>query len=462
MEDAAEYFTAGIRAALGDAALPGIEFQGAGALPSVYAVTDLAAATIGSAIAEIAALSRESQDLEVNGHVRVDRRLASCWFQGTIKPEGWKLPPVWDEIAGDYRGADGWIRLHTNAPHHRAAALRVLACQADKSVVSAEIENWSVDELEAAVVAESGCAAAMRSAVAWQTHPNGAAVAREPLIDQTPGELSRSQQPAADPSRPLAGIRVLDLTRVLAGPVCTRFLAGWGADVLRIDPPDWNEGIVIPEVVLGKRCARLDLKSRSGLEVLERLLSEADVLVHGYRADALERLGLSARRRSEIRPGLIDVCLDAYGWSGPWSTRRGFDSLVQMSCGIAEAGMRASGRDTPFPLPAQALDHGTGYLLAAATVRALRARRTTGYGTRVRCSLARTAGLLMSGPAGDLHARLDGVTEADWAPEPEITSWGPARRLRPPGDAEGLQMAWAIPAGELGRSRTDLAKELSL
>lgn len=148
-------------------------------------------------------------------------------------------------------------------------------------------------------------------------------MAAEPLVwhEEFPGS-SLPDWPL-DRERPLAGIRVLDLTRVLAGPIATRFLAGFGAEVLRIDPPDWNEPGVVPEVTLGKRCARLDLQQTADRERFRRLLASADVLVHGYRADALERLGFGADVRRALNPGLVDVSLNAYGWSGPWQTRRG-------------------------------------------------------------------------------------------------------------------------------------------
>jgi crotonobetainyl-CoA:carnitine CoA-transferase CaiB-like acyl-CoA transferase len=167
-------------------------------------------------------------------------------------------------------------------------------------------------------------------------------------------------------------------------------MAGFGADVLRIDPPTWDEPGVVPEVTLGKRCARLDLRSSADRAIWLELLRRADVLVHGYRADALDNLGLDARTRRDIRPGLVDVSLNAYGWSGPLRNRRGFDSLVQMSAGIADAGMRLLAKDRPTPLPFQALDHATGYLLAAAVVRGLTQRIATGRGFEARASLDRS------------------------------------------------------------------------
>ena len=170
------------------------------------------------------------------------------------------------------------------------------------------------------------------------------------------------------------------MTRVLAGPVATRFLAGFGAEVLRIDLPGWDEPAIVPDVTLGKHCARLDLRQPRDRNTWEGLLQAADVLVHGYRPGALAGLGLDAEQRRALCPGLVDVSLDAYGWDGPWRGRRGFDSLMQMSCGIAAAGMTMLNRDRPTPLPVQALDHATSYIMAAAAVRGLTDRLITGLG----------------------------------------------------------------------------------
>jgi crotonobetainyl-CoA:carnitine CoA-transferase CaiB-like acyl-CoA transferase len=250
--------------------------------------------------------------------------------------------------------------------------------------------------------------------------------------------------------RPLAGIRVLDLTRVLAGPVATRFLSGFGADVLRIDPPGWVEPGIAPEMTVGKRCAELDLRAADGQHILVQLLSETDIFVHGYRADALDRLGFTAEQLARIRPGLVDISLDAYGWSGPWRNRRGFDSLVQMSSGIADCGMRAYGREAPFSLPVQALDHATGYMLAAAAIRGLIDQRASGAGQQLRASLARTAELLAQAGQGDLSASLPPETPDDLGEYVEATAWGPARRLIPPLQIDGTTLHWDQPAKGIG------------
>lgn len=427
-----------------------VDILGQGALPSVFAVSDFATAAIctaGLAVAEWGD-ARSGQ----MPPVVVDRRLASLWFGFSIAPQGWALPPAWDPVAGDYACKDGFIRLHTNAPHHRDAALRVLDVETERAAVAARVSGWNGDELEAAIVAAGGCAAVMRSGREWVQHPQGRAVLSEPVMGMEAGGKADAFEGAFDPSRPLAGIRVLDLTRVLAGPVATRFLAGFGADVLRIDPPEWEEPGVVPEVTPGKRCARLDLKTGAGRARFKALLAEADVLVHGYRADALEALGLGADIRAARRPGLVEVSLNAYGWRGPWLNRRGFDSLVQMSCGLAEAGTRANGADKPVPLPVQALDHGAGYLMAAAALRGLSLRQTERRGSRWRTSLARVGGFLSDWPQTPEEVQIGKPLDAEYADHIEITDWGPAARLRSPLMLGETVMAWDRPAKDLGTS----------
>lgn len=449
--DMASAMLAGLWSALGGEAkfVEKARFAGQGALPSAFAVSDFAAAATANAGLAL------SEWIGVrSGYMPslcVDRRLASLWFGFSIVPQGWELPPAWDAIAGDYKASDGWIRLHTNAAHHRAVALDVLDVAPECEAVARAVAAWRSDELEAAIVAKGGCAAVMRSLEIWAHHPQGRAVLAEPLMRIDQGATAAPAFSAGfDPARPLAGIRVLDLTRVLAGPVATRFLAGFGADVLRIDPPGWDEGAVIPEVTPGKRCARLDLKQKTDRARFIELLSEADVLVHGYRPGALDALGLGAEQRAAIRPGLIDVSLNAYGWSGPWAGRRGFDSLVQMSAGIAEAGMRAGGADRPVPLPVQALDHGAGYLMAAAALRGLALRQTSGAGSRWRTSLAGVAGFLAGYRQAPEAGGIGKPAPADYAQSIEQTDWGPALRLRPPLSVAEAEMRWDQPAGELG------------
>src|SRR6516165_5929283 len=415
-------------------------------LPSWFDVSGLAEASIAAAAVQVAAISDTGSE-----NINVDRRLCGLWFGWSLRPQGWVMPNPWDPIAGDYKARDGWIRLHTNAPRHRAAALRVLRTSEEKEAVIAAAQ-WDADELEAAVVEAGGCAAAMRSLEAWAHHPQGQAIAAEALIDWSEAPILSTGRVALNPDRPLDGVRVLDLTRVLAGPVASRFLAAFGANVLRIDPPNWDEPGVIPEVTFGKRCAGLDLRDADDRSRFAELLRTADILVHGYRPSALEGLGFGKTERWQLNPGLIDVCLDAYGWTGPWARRRGFDSLVQMSAGIADAGMRMEGVGKPFPLPVQALDQATGYLMAAAAARALLIRRVTGTALSAQLSLARTAHLLASTLSSLKPPMQATETNDDLAPEIELTDWGTARRLKFPVSISGVALGSSLRACKLRSS----------
>ncbi|SDW75953.1 CoA-transferase family III [Ruegeria halocynthiae] len=428
--------------------------DGVGARPSAFAVSELATASFASVGQEmsrvVTALNLSPEPPEVS----VDHRLASLWYGYSFKPDGWDMPSLWDAIAGDYQASDGWIRLHTNLPHHRAAALKVLQVKADRTQVSRAIRGWTIAALEVAIVAEGGVAAAMRSRADWQDHPQGRILAREPLIGwYGPRNIKLRDRPQATTKRPLAGLRVLDLTRILAGPVATRTLAGFGAEVLRIDPPGWDEPGIIPDISLGKHCAYLDLKSSHGIQQLQELLTQADVLVHGYRPGALDALGLNKAKRDQLAPNRFEVTLDAYGWQGPWAPRRGFDSLVQMSAGIAHAGMDWAEADKPLPLPVQALDHATGYLMAATVLSAL-AEAASGHAIMdARLSLARTAELLATLAKRDTDEDITGATDADFADALEQSSWGSGYRLKPALTVGSAKMRWSLPAPKLGTSQ---------
>lgn len=426
---------------------------GEGSLNSAFPVSELATASLGAAGLACAQLLQQNQGGEPQ--VFVDSRLASLWFGWTLRPLGWSLPAAWDALAGDYATSDGWIRLHTNAPHHRKAVEQVLGPHQDKNALAQKVLTWKKGELEQAVIEAGGCAAEMRSIEAWRQHIQGKSVAQEPLCHQRQQAEAPPPGWALPAARPLHGVRVLDLTRIIAGPVATRFLAGLGADVLRIDPYGWEEPGVEHEVILGKRCARLNLKNPHDRHTFEHLLKNADVLVHGYRAGALEKLGYGAEQRRTLSPGLIDVCLNAYGWSGPWRGRRGFDSLVQMSCGLAESGMQWKNAAVPVPLPVQALDHATGYLMATAVLHGMRQRLRQGTGYSARLSLARTAQLLFDNPYPQQHplTPLAAATAADENPETELTHWGAAQRLIAPLRLNGTALLWALPATTLGSSQ---------
>jgi hypothetical protein len=435
------------------ALLDHVKEQGRGSLPSAFAVSDFATASIASAGL---ALAEFSMLRGAPAHdVTVDRRLSSLWFAKSIRPIGWSLPPQWDPIAGNYQTKDGFIRLHTNAAHHRAACLRVLHCAEDsKSVVSA-VASWNADVLQEAIVANGGVAAKMLRDIEWAEHPQSKAVAAEPLVSWR-RKTGKALRDFGYDGRPLEGLRVLDLTRILAGPVATRFLAAYGADVLRIDPPNWDEPAVLPEVTAGKRRARLDLTQRQDRQTFTQLLADADVIVHGYRADALDKLGFGETARHAINPNLIDIALNAYGWTGPWANRRGFDTVVQMSTGLAHTQMQYAHASTPQQLPVQALDYATGHMMAAAVIRALSEAQKANC-AHIRFSLARTAGLLARFPSSNAEG-LAPENDHDLQVEIEDSYWGQARRLKPPLNIQGIKFGFSCPAGLLGSDAATFAR----
>jgi len=403
-------------------------------------VSDLALAAVSSAVAAVRALSG------TGGKAMIDRNLVDRWCKTSVTPIGWKLPSQWDDFARDYATRDGWIRLHTNAPHHRAAALAVLGNPETGEEAAKRISDWNAEDLETAIVGAGGCAAVRRDTAHWRTRPQGQAVAAEPTVAWTEHPAQKTPWRPTSPTRPLAGLRVLDLTRVLAGPVCTRFLACFGASVLRIDPESWNEEGNAIEMTVGKTCGTLDLKTEEGRDTFLKLAGEAHLMVSGYRADALERLGLGPEALRAANPDLITVSLNAYGWTGPWRTRRGFDSLVQRSTGLAAPGPDGQ----PKGLPYQVLDHSTGYLMAAAAIHALIRASSKGVVSSARLSLARQAHLLLD-HWQDAPKPSD-VLQSDLSrnePTFEATAWGDLKRLPLPFEIEGVAAGWRCPAHPL-------------
>ena len=380
MSPAAHLFLADLGDALG-IDVEAVRFTGAGVLGAPFAMTDLGAACLAGAGAAIAGLVSDAGPLATGDRrVTVDRPLATGLFHRASRPLRATTRSPFHPMSRDFPTADGrWVRFQANYPRLRAAALAVLGAGEDAGEIAAAVAGAKADEVEAAVVAGGGAAAASRTVGQWAVHPQGAAVAAEPLVAVTPaGRWDGDLRPV--PDRPLAGIRVLDLTRVLAGPMATRLLAGFGAQVLRLDPPGYDEpgGIGSGDLTLGKRCAELNLKTAAGKERFADLLARADLLVHGLRPGALDALGLDAGTRQAISPGLSEVTLNAYGWTGPWRDRRGFDTLVQNSTGMALAGGTWAGTGAPYRWPLSIIDHSAGYLMAAAAVAALTRRARTG------------------------------------------------------------------------------------
>jgi crotonobetainyl-CoA:carnitine CoA-transferase CaiB-like acyl-CoA transferase len=360
-------------------------------LPSSFAVGTAAQASIAASALAAAELWR----LRGGRHqlVTVDMRHAAIEFRSEryFRVDRKEPAEAWDKIAGTYRCGDGrWVRMHTNFPHHRDGVLALLACDYDKAAVRQALLNWRAEEFEEAAAEAGLVVTAKRSFEEWDQHPQGIAVGTLPVFSiERIGDAPPHPLPAAP--RPLGGVRVLDLTRVIAGPVCGRTLAAHGADVLLVTAAHLPaiEPLVI-DTGRGKQSCRVDLRDTVGQSTLRALLRDTDVFVQGYRPGALQSLGFGPEEVAQLRPGIIYVSLSAYSHVGPWAGRRGFDSLVQTASGFNEAEAQAAGTDQPRPLPAQAIDHAAGYLMSFGAITALARRCTEGGSWHVRVSLAQT------------------------------------------------------------------------
>lgn len=453
-----------------------VTVTGAAALPSAFAVTDLAAASFGAVGLALRRLLATVQPSDVA--VSVDRVLASGWFHLPIGPsiplrggEAGPVPGAMPWMTEFQTSDDQWLRVQAVFPRLRRSLVETLGVAEDPAAVAAAIRRRPGEELEQELTGAGAAVALGRSLPGWRAHPQGAAVAAEPLAAVQPtGSGADTWRPT--PGRPLAGIRVLDLTRVIAGPMATRFLAACGAEVLRLEAPGSDESIIAmgagSDIVLGKRWAYLDIRTREGRARLLELLADTDILVHGYRPGAIDTM-VPPELRAATRPGLVEVAFNAYGWTGPWRNRRGFDSLVQYSTGLADETTRwaledpdrrvpivALGRevsaDRPRHLPVEAVDFSTGYQVAAAAITALARRVETGAGSVTRLSLARTATLLSdAGRAPEapvLRLPLAGPLEQ----RTYATPHGPVRRLRFPLVVEGNDLFWERPYEAVGSS----------
>src|SRR6478672_5114820 len=439
----------GEHSALDAVALTGEEPQ----LPSSFRVAAAAQASIaaaGLAAAQIWKLrSGESQGVAVD----MRHAVVECRSERYLRVDGKPPPPAWDAIAGVYRTGDQrFVRLHTNFPHHRAAVCKVLDCKAERDDVQAALMQWDAEAFETAAYAAGGVVAMMRSHDEWSASPHARALAELPLIAiEKIGEAEPKSWPKGD--RPLAGIRVLDLSRVIAGPVAGRTLAAHGADVLLISGPDLP---AIPWLTIdngrGKLTSFIELKSEQGRDSLRDLLAQADIFSQGYRPRALASLGFSPQDAADINPGIVYVSLSAYGHAGPWAERRGFDSLVQTATGFNHAEGQAAGVDGPKELAAQMLDHATGYFMAFGAMMAKVRQSREGGSWHVRVSLAQTGRWLWNlGRVADGFATEDLKGESVTPLIEELASgFGPMRSVRHSALMSKTPAFWARPAMPLG------------
>lgn len=419
-------------------------------LPTTYligAAGAAALAAVGSAASDLWHLRTGRRQ-----RVRIDVRAAGVAMRSEryVRVNG-EFVERYAAVSGYHRTRDGrWIQLHCNFPHHRAGVLKLLGCPDDRAAVSAAVAQRDGQALENELIDAGLCAALLRSRAEWEAHPQYKAVVPLPLFEIV--KLGDSApEPLGAGATPLDGVRVLELTRVIAGPVSGRTLAQHGADVLRITPKHLPD---LPgheaDTGSGKLTALLDLRVRDDLERLRALAASADVVTQGYRPGTLAARGLSPEALAAARPGIVCVTLSAWSHEGPWRERRGFDSLVQSTTGIVDT----SG-ERPRPLPAQTLDHVTGYLMAFGAMAALARRAREGGSYQVRVSLCQTQEWLN---------RL-GRVDVDWRtiPDPTVDDvadllietdgpYGRVRHVRPVVELSETPARWRRPAVPPGTS----------
>lgn len=354
-----------------------------------------------------------------------------------------------------YRCADGrWIHLHGALPHLRDGTLKLLNCIDERPAIAAAVAQWRSQDLEDALAAAGQCGAVLRTADEWAAHPQGRSVAQAPLVELIRlGDAPRLE--LAKAARALSGLRVLDLTRILAGPTCGRTLAEHGANVLRISSPNLPDiPLFVPDTSHGKRSALLDLNAAEDQQTLLHLIDGADVFSQGYRSGAMSARGFGAEDLAQRKPGLIVVSINAYGHDGPWAGRRGWEQLAQSCTGVAltHSGLGPESDHEPSVIPAAPADYCTGYLAALGVIVALLRRTDVGGSWHVRVSLTRTAMWMR-----DLGSRAESAV-----PKPLVrdeierwsltraTSWGDLGFLGPVATMSATPPRWDLPAATPG------------
>jgi crotonobetainyl-CoA:carnitine CoA-transferase CaiB-like acyl-CoA transferase len=427
-------------------------------LPTPFRIGVAGAATLAATGLAVADLWEQRTGRRQSVAVDVRQATASLRSAHYLKVGDGHVSAGRNPIMGVYPTKDGrWSYIHANFPNHRAVALKVLGCEENRESVTRAVATWNALDLEEAIIANKGAGGMVRSRAEWADHPQAAAIAALPLM-----EIIRIGDSAPEPlppgNRPLSGIRVVDVTRVLAGPTCARTLAEHGADVLKISAAHLpNLGYQEFDTGHGKLSTHLDLREQQNVDTLRDLVRQADVFSQGYRPGTLGARGLSPEELTEIRPGLVYVSLCAFGHTGPWASRRGFDTVVQTVSGITARQAEVVPAKTPGPqfYPVSAIDYCTGYLMATGTMIALQRRAEQGGSWLVRISLAQVgkwivdlgevpAAALTNIPAEFTNEELD-----RWSMTTETPS-GQLRHLRPAVQLSETPPHWSRPSVPLG------------
>jgi hypothetical protein len=429
-------------------------------LPSAFRLTTAALASIGTAALVAAEIGLVRGG--VRQRVTVDAVHATLECTGSFRLDG-TTPEAWDKLSGLYPcGGDaqpGHVRIHANFAHHRDAALALLGlppgADTTRAQVAAALVRWRAEAFEDAAADVGAVVAAARRFEQWDAHPQAAAVAALPVfsierLDAGMRDASPLRWPAlaSVDAPPLHGLRVLDLTRILAGPVAGRALAAYGADVMLVNGPHLPNIAHIADTSRGKRSVHVDLRGEAGRATLRSLLAQTHVFVQGYRPGALAAQGFAPAALAALRPGIVVVSLSAYSHAGPWAGRRGFDSLVQTAMGFNHAEGQAAasaGNAGPRAWPCQMIDYASGYLMALGAQAALLRQRREGGSWHVRVSLAQTAHWIRS--LGRIEHGFD-VRSPSVEPfmEESDSGFGRLAALRHPAHFSHTPARWTRPA----------------
>lgn len=358
--------------------------------------------------------------------------------------------------AGFYPTADDrWIYLHSGFPHNTRGLLALLGVKDDRQAVSRAIRRWRAAELEETIADAGLCGAMARSDAEWDESPPGRLLGSRPVVEIVQVGDSDPEPVPGTSARPLTGTRVLDLTRILAGPTCARTLAAYGADVLRIGAAHLPSiPLFVADTGFGKRSCHLDLATAADTGRLKRLVRQADVFSQGYRSGAMERLGFGVADVVGMRPGIVYVSINCYGHEGAWRPRPGWEQLAQTVTGMAVTQGAHLNQPGPTLLPAAVNDYITGYLAAAGTLAALALRAEQGGSYWVRVSLARTAMWVRSlGMRARTRAKPMTAAEIGDCSAEMDSAWGPLGYLRPAVSTDALDIGWNRPPSPLGADR---------
>ena len=427
-------------------------------LPTSFRIGDTATAALSATGLAVSDLweSRTGRRQQVTVDAR--RATASLRSGKYMQMDGAEVSTERNTVMGVYPTKDGrWSYLHCNFPNHRAAALNVLGVSEDRDAVTKAVAKWNALDLEEAIIEAKGAGGMVRTMEEWAKHPQAAAIGSLPMMEIV--KIADSPPEALpEGSRPLSGVRVLDLTRVLAGPTCARTLAEHGADVMKITAGHLpNIGYQEYDTGHGKLNAQLDLREDSDLETLRGLVRQTDVFSQGYRPGTLGGRGLSPEELAELRPGIVYISLCAFSHKGPWASRRGFDTVVQTVSGITSRQGYLFPGATPGPqfYPVSAIDYLSGYLMAFGGMVALKKRVYEGGSWLVRISLAQVGRWLVS--QGEIPEPQLKDVPAEFTPE-EMAAWstvsdtpmGKLGHLSPVLGLSETPPQWARPSVPLG------------